>query len=410
MANGNRVLICVPCLLVGGTEIHTLLLAKALISGGYQVTVCAYFEHDPITLEEFRQQGVEVVLLSLDRLANGKNIGKMPELLFALMKVMRDVRPRAVHVQYMAPGLTPLLAAKLCEVSAVVATVHVTANHYGKRRWMPRNVAASLCDVFLCVSQTAEASFFGEAPRQFSRRAFERGRRHFTIHNCVDLDRIDAVILEGSQDALRKSLNLSGKTVVGIVGRLDPYKGHELLLRAMACIVREYPDAVLLCVGGGTVGATLEAEAMRLGISDKVIFTGRMSQTDVFRHLRLMDIVAMPSRVGLEGFGLAAAEAMAMGRPIVASNADALAEVIGDNGDAGLLIAPGDVSALTAQICRLMVNPRERTRLGSAARARVEEKFSMKLFTERHLSLYEALCNPGSQSAAGSQSPIGALA
>jgi glycosyltransferase involved in cell wall biosynthesis len=386
-----RVLICVPCLLVGGTETHTLLLAKALRDGGHAVAVCAYFEHDPMTLAEFERHRIDVILLSLSRGGRGKAMLGTPALIGALIGVLRAVRPDVVHVQYMTPGLAPLLAARLAGVPRVVATVHVTANHYGPRRWLPRSMAASFCDVFLSVSHTAERSFFGRSPADFSASLYRAGRRHFTIHNCVDLDPADRALAEPAPDSLRQSLGIGTRNVVGIVGRLDRHKGHDLLLRAMQTVLGRLPDVALLCVGAGSERTNLERECVRLGIDDRVIFAGAVPPADVFRHMRLMDVVAMPSRVGLEGFGLAAAEAMAMRRPLVASSADALAEIVGPNGVAAHMFPPGDVPTLAAKVEYLLRDPAERTRIGDAARKHVEAHFAFDRFADRHLVLYRAL-------------------
>jgi glycosyltransferase involved in cell wall biosynthesis len=286
----------------------------------------------------------------------------------------------------------------------------VTANHYGKRVWLPRHVATRLCDAFLCVSLTAERSFFGNSPERFSREQYGAGRRHFTIHNCVDLERVDAVLAEPLPELLRQSLGIGRRAVVGIVGRLDRFKGHDLLLAAMQIVLRSTPEVMLLCVGGGQERENLEADAKRLGIADKVILTGQKSQRDAFRHLRLMDIVVMPSRVGLEGFGLAAAEAMAMGRPLIASRADALTEVVGDDGIAGRLVTPEDVPALVTEIEYLLKNPAIRIRLGKAARSRIVNLFSVPPFEEQHLNLYQALCGWRATAIDAGRPSVGAVA
>src|SRR6202012_3432983 len=94
--------------------------------------------------------------------------------------------------------------------------------------------------------------------------------------------------------------------------------------------------------------------AGQLGIADRVRFTGALAQSEVFAILSLMDVVVMPSRPGLEGFGLAGAEAMAAGKPVIAPNVDALQEVVGEHDVAGQLIAPGDVPALARELDDLL--------------------------------------------------------
>src|SRR5207237_4237705 len=121
----QKVLIFIPCLNIGGTEMHTLALTQSLISGGYHVTVCAYFEHDPIMIASLQDAGAEIKLLGLHRNPKQKNLLLLPRLTQALMKVIAQVRPDVLHVQYMTPGLPPLLASHLMRVPKTIATVHV---------------------------------------------------------------------------------------------------------------------------------------------------------------------------------------------------------------------------------------------------------------------------------------------
>ncbi len=184
--------------------------------------------------------------------------------------------------------------------------------------------------------------------------------------------------------------------MIGIVGRLDRFKGHDVLLEAVATVRRDVPDVVLLCVGDGALREQLHADAFRLGLKGHVVWAGRMSQADVYRHVLSMDVVAMPSRPGLEGFGLAAAEAMALGKPVVVSDVDGLSEVAGRDG-AALLVPPEDPGALAAALRHLLASPDERHAVGQAARHRVERLFSPGVFADRHVSLYRSLCgNPRS--------------
>src|SRR3954467_7712909 len=109
----SSVLILIPCLLVGGTEVHTLMLVRALRSIGFDVCVCAYYEHDPVMVSAITGAGARVRLLELRRDAVSRNFLRMPALALALARVLREERPALVHVQYMAPGLMPLLLTRL---------------------------------------------------------------------------------------------------------------------------------------------------------------------------------------------------------------------------------------------------------------------------------------------------------
>ena len=109
----HKVLIFIPCLNIGGTEIHTLALVRTLASGGYDVAVCGYFEHDESMLATLREAGAKVVLLGLLRDGTRKNLLLLPRLTQLLIGVIHREKPDVVHVQYMTPGLPPLLAAPL---------------------------------------------------------------------------------------------------------------------------------------------------------------------------------------------------------------------------------------------------------------------------------------------------------
>ena len=382
----HDILILVPCLLVGGTEMHTLALARALAGGGCRVVVCAYYEHDPIMVRAIERAGATVRLLRLKR-AGGRNLGRLPALIGALAQLIHEERPGAVHVQYMAPGLVPILVARLVGVPHVVATVHVPGRHYRRGLWLPRSIAARLCDAFLCVSPSAERSFFGDSA-EFDENLLARGRRHFTIPNCVDLELVDRLRSEDARD-LKRGLGLDGRRVVGMVSRMTSEKGPQFLIEAMVEVLRETPEAKLLMVGDGALRPALEARAAALGIANNVVWVGRLAREEAYRHMALMDVVVVPSQ--WEGFGLTAAEAMAFGKPVVASDVDGLRNVV--DGQSGRLVAAGDVAGLGREIGRLMADESRRSEMGRAGRKRVVEHFSLEAFSARHVRLYRALFN-----------------
>jgi glycosyltransferase involved in cell wall biosynthesis len=391
-------MICVPCLLVGGTEVHTAMLARALVDGGYRVTVCVYYEFAAQTIAAVEATGARVISLGLDRINSGGARGRAEltaRLATALARTIRVERPSVVHVQYMTPGIVPLLVARAAGVSRVLATIHVTASHYGRRAWLPQGAARQLCDVFLCVSTVAERSFFGSA-RVFCPKAYAAGRRHFTIHNGVDLRAIDRVLAVENADAddcCDSRPHHRFRPLVGIVGRLEHVKGHDLLLQAMAVVRRRrHVNAALLLIGDGPSREDLESQAAALGLGEHIEFTGRQPQAEAWRRAARADVIAMPSRPGLEGFGLSVAEAMAMRKAVIASDTDGLCEVVGPGGEAGILVPPCDVEALADSIDVLLASPQQRCALGTAGRQRIEEFFSLDRFADQHLSLYRTIC------------------
>ena len=106
-----RALICIPCLLTGGTEIQTLNTVHALVQGGHEVTVACYFEHTPYMVERYRKAGAKVHLFS----PKGTRVGgyrAIPYLYKHLRRTIKEVRPDVTHVQYMAPGAMVILDRK----------------------------------------------------------------------------------------------------------------------------------------------------------------------------------------------------------------------------------------------------------------------------------------------------------
>ena len=363
---------------------HTLQLAQALISGSHKVTVCAYYEHDPVMVRQVEAVGAQVQLLGLPRDGSGKNLGRMPRLARKLREVFRQERPDVVHIQYMAPGVVPIMIARLCGVPRVFATVHVPARAYGNKLWFPKT-AARLCDAFIHVSETAERSFWGSSA-VFEQELLRDGRRHFTIHNCVDIELADRLQQSGASEKRREELGLKNRPVIGIVARVSAEKGQRWLLEAMRDVVRRMPEAALVIVGDGADRSHLEQETQAVGLTDNVYWLGRLAREEALLHYGVADVVVVPSK--WEGFGLSAAEAMAFGKPVVASNVDGLQEVV-DHQHSGLLVDYGDTHGLVGALCDLLVDGDRRAVMGECGRRRATNLFSWDSFKYRHLSLYE---------------------
>jgi phosphatidylinositol alpha-1,6-mannosyltransferase len=170
---------------------------------------------------------------------------------------------------------------------------------------------------------------------------------------------------------------------VAIVGRMNAserYKGHDPLLECWPAVTRRIPDAQLVIVGQGDDVPRLREKARALGVADRVLFTGFISDQAREAILTRVAAFAMPSRG--EGFGLAYLEAMRAGVPCIGSTADAAGDVIVD-GTTGFLIQPDDVEGLTRNVLRLLSDEEERRAMGEAGRARYQALFTYDRFVER---------------------------
>jgi glycosyltransferase involved in cell wall biosynthesis len=171
--------------------------------------------------------------------------------------------------------------------------------------------------------------------------------------------------------------------VVGTVGHLTPRKGQHLLLEAAPSILQKVPQAYFLFCGEGNFRPRLEEMAARLGVSERVQFLGFMS--DVRPVLQTLDVFVLASL--REGLGVALLEAMAMGKPVVASNAGGIAEAVRP-GKTGVLVPPGDVKALSEAVAALLLDAPAREKMGEAARLRAQSIFSLPVMVERTEKLY----------------------
>jgi len=168
-----------------------------------------------------------------------------------------------------------------------------------------------------------------------------------------------------------------------------PMKGLSFLLEAVAKLRTEHPDAHLVVIGKSKGKSRIPPLIDRLGLDDAVQFVHGVTTERIVELYAEAEVAAVPSLY--EGFSLPAVEAMACGVPIVATTGGALPEVIGRDGETGLLVAPGDISALAAALGRALDDAELRTRSGAAGRARVLERFTWRNTAEGTVEHYRAL-------------------
>ena len=203
------------------------------------------------------------------------------------------------------------------------------------------------------------------------------------IYNGVDLQRYDH---QEPCCTLREEYGLpESGAIVGIVARLEPEKGHATLLEAWSLVLRHHPDATLLVVGEGSRHDSLVERARELGIEGRVVFTGR--RDDVPAVTAALDVAVLPSY--REAQGLSILEAMALSRPVVATNVGGIPEVVVD-GLTGLLVPPHDADALAAAVCRLLADHPLADTLARAAHDLVHDRFCVELMVEATETIYDA--------------------
>jgi L-malate glycosyltransferase len=377
-----HIVLTIPCLFNGGTELQTLSLVRSLKSLGHKLSLICYFEFDKLIISKFRQEGAEVLILNLTRRDCFLRI--IPK----LIRKFKSLKPDMVHVQYMAPGALPIIAARLAGIKTVFATVHQphTAS-YGWISKMILRLASLLTTRFIAVSMNAEKSWFGTATVFDESLSPNIQPHHFTIYNSVDSDEISKIAESADSEKIKGQLKIPlNVPLIGVVSRLRHEKGIDLLVSTCCYLKQDGIDFHLLIVGSGPDEANLKNQVQHGGISDFVTFYGAAEWETAMRLMAIMNMVVVPSR--FEGFGLTAAEAMAAGKPVIASDSFGLKEVVSDN-ETGLVFKTDSISDLTEKLKIMLQDPLLCRKYGEAGQYRVRTLFDTSVFMKNVTALYK---------------------
>lgn len=387
MASKVRVLELITSINVGGAELQTLYQLRELDPSQYEITV-AYLQGNGGLRREFEAGGMDVVDLGMRARVD-------PMALLRLLKLMRQKRFDVVHCHLFRAELYGCLAGALIRGPMILASKH-NDDDFLKHPVLARvhYLLSKFCRRIIVPSEHVKV---------------------FTLRVGVDDPEKVRVIpyglpefAESSAPKLRHELGLGPEDfLIGTVGRLVPQKGQRYLLEAVRDILKVYPRTRLLIVGEGRLRDELIAYALQLRIADRVIFAG--FRQDIQSVMAGLQVFALPSL--WEGFGLVLLEAMAAGKPVVASRVSAIPEIVAD-GVTGLLVPPMDSVALAEALTQLLQDERLRSSLGQAGRRRVRQRFTIEASARALDSVYaEVLGNgrrPASMNEPGTPSVGGA--
>lgn len=331
-------------------------------------------------LAALRGRGIRVIALpSLHR-----NPNPLADLaaFFALFRLIGQEQPRIVHTHTSKAGILGRWAARLRRVPIVVHTPHghVFWGYFGPgktrlfialERWTARITTAL---VMLTERERADHLRFRIAPEG----------KFTVIHSGVALERFRPDPARAAET--RAGLGIPPETLLlATAGRLTPVKGQETLIRAVAELSQRGEKLSLLLLGEGELRRDLEALATGLGIAATVRFLGW--QPDVAPFLDACDLFCLPSLN--EGMGKVLVEAMALGKPLVASDVAGIPDLVRP-GENGLLVPPGNVPAWAGAIAGLLADPPERRRLGEGGR-RLATRYGSGEMVRAIGGLYEKL-------------------
>ena len=318
------------------------------------------------TLEQF---GVDVTYLGRHKFD--------PRTYGDLLRVLRRKQADVVHMHgYGATTFGRLCAWRL----RIPAILHEHANHT-TTPWFQK-----IAD-WLLAPQTDLAIAVSESTAEFTVRArLMPAARTKVVYLGSPLDEFARPWPSEERARARASLGIAPATVaVGTVTRLMPSKGNQYLVEAVPAMVAAHPNVQVFIVGEGELQGELEAQARALGLGDRLVFAG--FRRDVAEVLNALDIVVFPSL--WEGTPLTAFEALAAGKPIVASDADGLLDILQNERDA-LVVPKRDAAALARGVSRLIEDPELTARVSAGAR-QTGALYDIGVFVRKMERLYEIL-------------------
>jgi glycosyltransferase involved in cell wall biosynthesis len=360
----------VSTLSAGGAELHLLTLCRYLKRAGVEVIV-AYLKKvkgSRFLQDDFTSEGIRVFNLNGDQIWDIRYLYRAFDIIYhENPDILHTHLPRADLVGFINHILNPSVP-WICSIHDIYSKNHL------RWRLVPIfNFIWGQADRIIAISEGVEKWLVMQNPKFLKKKVQ-------IIHYGIDVE-----YFKKSYNNLRSSWNLEGKLIIGSIGRLEPRKGHEILILAMPLILKQIPNAILLIAGHDpwNYGQTLQNLIKQLNLESSVQLIG--FQSDIPSFLHAIDVFAFASKS--EGFGQVVIEAMAAGKPVVASKISPLTEIIED-GVSGFLVER-DPRAFANLIIYLLKNPKEAKLIGNQAIRRVQQYFTAEAMTTKTLELYQ---------------------
>jgi phosphatidyl-myo-inositol alpha-mannosyltransferase len=347
----------------GGVATHVRAQARALRARGHDVSV---FGPASAPLREGERALSPAVTISLGGTESG--LGVSPFAARRVASLFRRERFDVVHVHEPLAPLLPWLALRAAS-APLVGTFHVHREAGHRLYRFARPLLARLMARIarrIAVSESARHTVATYFPGTYD-----------IVPNGVDVEAFRT-------PRPRPVAMRDGRRHVVFVGRLEPRKGVEHLIEAMARLDSRRRHARLVVVGDGPARAELEATARQSGID--ALFVGRVDDAALPGYFQAADVVCSPATGG-ESFGIVLLEALACGTPIVATRIDGYQALVGDSA-CGRLVPPGDPAALAAALDELLEDEQERRRCGARGLA-IAREYDWPIIGRRLETIYE---------------------
>lgn len=359
-----KVLHLITSLEVGGAQHGMLLGLPRFENDQYEHIVCSIMDRMQMA-SQFQDAGIEVRSLGLRRKADFNVV-------FRLWGLLKELRPDVLHTYLLHGNVLGRIVGRLVGVPVIIGSERTIGQ---ARRWgrLATRLTNPLTDAV-------------EVNSEIGGKAIERdlgvpGEKIEVVRSGLDLSAFEAVT---QRDELRSELGVTiGQHLIVYMGRLRPVKGVEYGIRAFALALKQHPNIRMALAGEGDQSEYLQSLSRELGVGEYVSFLG--VRNDVPELLTAADSILMPSLN--EGFPRTAIEAMAAGKPVIATSVGGTPEAIID-GTTGILVPPMDVDAMSGAITRLVGDTDLQRRLGEAGRERAEANYSVDRYVSRLDEIY----------------------
>jgi glycosyltransferase involved in cell wall biosynthesis len=366
----------------GGAEALVCRLATGMRDGAYRPVVCC-LRKGPLA-GRLEAQGIRVHCLNLRRrsiLEGPAFVLFVLRLLAGLNDVLESERVAIIHA-HLPDSVIWAACMGVLTRTPVIGTYHgLGILPDGRGRFDPRNALRR--SLYRLLSRLSDRTIAVSAPVRdlLCREVGLDERKTVLMLNGVDTD-WSAPSGDGAR--ARAELGVGDRRLIACVGRLVAAKGQRFLVEAMASVVRHHPDTALLLVGEGPERAAIEARVRDLGLAAHVRLAG--ARGDVPTLLAIAEVFVLPSFA--EGIPLSLVEAMAAGKPVVATEVPGNLDVVVDD-RYGVLVPPGDAPALAAALGALLADPRRAREIGARGRERAREHFDIRRSLAATSALYD---------------------
>jgi glycosyltransferase involved in cell wall biosynthesis len=380
-------------LILGGAQENTLITCKLLAERGHDVTLItgpALGPEGELFEQTKNQKYKTIVINSLRRQINP--VYDIPAYR-AIKKYLKETQPDIVHTHSAKAGILGRFAAHSLRNTQydirntkIIHTIHGLAFHPYQNELINKfyiaveKSAAKRTDFFISVADamTAQAIAAGIGyPEQFT-----------TVYSAIEEDDFLLPIPDQRKKAFRQKYQIPQDAVVLItIARLFMLKGHDYIIESAKTLSKQYKNAVWLFVGDGNLSEYYKNQVRRLGLSDRIKFTGLLSPKEIPLAIASSDILVHCSL--REGLARTLPQAMLCAKPAVSFDVDGAREVVNEN--TGRLIEPKNVEQLINACAELIKSAELRNKLGKIGRESVKEKFAPKTMVDTIEKLYKKL-------------------